>query len=132
MISASLLLAAEPTLRVESAQVRYGHLVAVREVSFEVRKGEVVVLLGANGAGKSSLLKAIIGLEPLAEGSITLEDEPLAGLSVHRRAGKGIGYLPEGRGVFPNMTVEENILTGVTRAALAEGPSTPPTASSRC
>jgi branched-chain amino acid transport system ATP-binding protein len=114
-ISASSSSAAEPTLRVESAQVRYGHLVAVSEVSFEVRKGEVVVLLGANGAGKSSLLKAIIGLEPLAEGSASLEGEPLAGLPVHRRAGKGIGYLPEGRGVFPNMTVEENILTGVTK-----------------
>ena len=87
----------------------------MRDVTFEVRKGEVVVLLGANGAGKSSLLKSIIGLEPLAEGNITLEDESLAGLSVHRRAGKGIGYLPEGRGVFPNMTVEENILTGVVK-----------------
>jgi branched-chain amino acid transport system ATP-binding protein len=104
-----------PTLLAEGIEVRYGHIVAVRAATFDVRKGEVVLLLGANGAGKSSLLKALLGLEPMAAGSARLEGADLDGLPVHRRAAKGMGYLPEGRGVFPNMTVEENIISGVQK-----------------
>ena len=73
----------------------------------------MVVLLGANGAGKSSLLKALIGLEPIAGGTAVLAGTDLGKLPVHKRAGLGMGYLPEGRGVFPNMTVEENIAVGL-------------------
>jgi branched-chain amino acid transport system ATP-binding protein len=95
--------------------VRYGPLSAVRGVTFDVSRGQVVVLLGANGAGKSSLLKAIVGLEPIASGSAMLAGKDLSHLATHKRIGLGMGYLPEGRGVFPNMTVEENIIAGVRR-----------------
>jgi branched-chain amino acid transport system ATP-binding protein len=102
-------------LSVQGLEVRYGPLSAVRGVTFDVQQGQVVVLLGANGAGKSSLLKAIVGLEPIANGSATLAGKDLRHLPTHRRIGLGMGYLPEGRGVFPNMTVQENILAGVRR-----------------
>jgi branched-chain amino acid transport system ATP-binding protein len=104
-----------PMLSVDGVEVRYGPLSAVRGVTFEVRAGQVVVLLGANGAGKSSLLKAIVGLERIAGGSAELDGTDISHLSTHRRIGLGMGYLPEGRGVFPNMTVEENILAGLRR-----------------
>ena len=102
-----------PLLQIDSLEVHYGPLRAVRGVSFDVAPGEVVVLLGANGAGKSSLLKALIGLEPIAAGSVTFDGKDLAKIPIHRRALGGIGYLPEGRGVFPTMTVEENIAVGL-------------------
>jgi branched-chain amino acid transport system ATP-binding protein len=105
----------EPILSVDSLEVHYGPLHAVRGVSFDVKPGEVVVLLGANGAGKSSLLKALVGLEAIAAGTATFAGTSLAKLPLHRRAGIGLGYLPEGRGVFPNMTVEENIAVGVRK-----------------
>jgi branched-chain amino acid transport system ATP-binding protein len=107
--------AGTPTLNVEGLEVHYGPLQAVRGVTFDVQPGELVVLLGANGAGKSSLLKALVGLEPIAAGSASLAGTPLDHLPLHKRSGIGLGYLPEGRGVFPNMTVEENILTGLHR-----------------
>ncbi len=102
-------------LSVDGLEVRYGPVTAVRGATFDVGKGRVVVLLGANGAGKSSLLKAIVGLEPIAGGSAMLEGHDIRHLATHRRIALGIGYLPEGRGVFPNMTVEENILAGLRR-----------------
>src|SRR5207253_4561541 len=89
----------------------------VRGATFDVRPGELVVLLGANGAGKSSLLRALVGLEPLAGGSAAVAGTDLRRLSLHRRAAIGVGYLPEGRGVFPTMTVEENILVGLRRGS---------------
>ena len=100
-----------PTLAVDAVDVHYGPIRAVHGATFDVRPGELVVLLGANGAGKSSLLKALLGLEPMAAGNAALGDVDLGGLPTHRRTAIGIGYLPEGRGVFPNLTVEENILT---------------------
>jgi branched-chain amino acid transport system ATP-binding protein len=103
------------TLDVRGASVEYGTLKAVQDVSFDVRPGEVVVLLGANGAGKSSLLKALIGFEPLASGEAEFKGEDISRKRVHQRAAMGIGYLPEGRGVFANMTVEDNIAAGVPR-----------------
>lgn len=106
-----------PLLRVAGLEVHYGPMRAVRGVSFDVMAGEVVLLLGANGAGKSSLLKALIGLEPIAAGEVTFEGKSLAKVPMHRRASGGFGYLPEGRGVFPNMTVEENIAVGVRHEA---------------
>jgi branched-chain amino acid transport system ATP-binding protein len=106
-------MSAEPMLSVDSLEVHYGPLRAVRGVTFDVGAGEVVLLLGANGAGKSSLLKALIGLVPIASGSATMAGTVLAKLPVHERAQLGLGYLPEGRGVFPTMTVEENISVGL-------------------
>jgi branched-chain amino acid transport system ATP-binding protein len=107
----------ESILSVDQLEVHYGPLHAVRGVSFDVKPGEVVVLLGANGAGKSSLLKSLIGLEPIAGGTATFAGTNLAKLPLHRRVGIGLGYLPEGRGVFPNMTVEENIAIGLHKDA---------------
>jgi len=104
-----------PVLSIDNLAVRYGALTAVSGASFEVGRGEVVLLLGANGAGKSSLLKAIMGLEPMAGGSALLDGTPLKGMPVHKRAQAGLGYLPEGRGVFANMTVEENIATAIKK-----------------
>ncbi len=98
-------------LEVENLVVRYANLVAVKGVSLSVRPGTVVALLGANGAGKSSLLRAIVGLERGDAGTVALDGRPLDRESVHRRVGAGIGFLPEGRGVFPSLTVEQNVLT---------------------
>jgi branched-chain amino acid transport system ATP-binding protein len=103
----------QTALRVTGLNVRYGQLTAVHDLSLDVGLGELVVLLGANGAGKSSLLKTIMGLERAAEGSVELNGHVLGKLPSHRRVGYGLGYLPEGRGVFPTMTVEENILAGL-------------------
>jgi branched-chain amino acid transport system ATP-binding protein len=108
---------AAPLLSVDRLEVHYGPLHAVRGVSFDVRAGEIVVLLGANGAGKSSLLKALIGLEPIAAGTVTFDGISLNKIPVHRRALSGLGYLPEGRGVFPTMSVEENIAVGLHQNA---------------
>jgi branched-chain amino acid transport system ATP-binding protein len=89
--------------------VRYGAITALRGVSLRVAAGEAVALLGANGAGKSTLMKAIIGLVAAGEGSIAFDGTPLAPLGADRRARLGIGYCPEGRRVFPGMTVRENL-----------------------
>jgi branched-chain amino acid transport system ATP-binding protein len=108
---------ATTALRVSGLHVRYGQVTAVHDLSIDVRPGELVVLLGANGAGKSSLLRAVMGIERAAEGTVVLDGRPLAKLPPHRRVDRGLGYLPEGRGVFPTMTVEENILAGLQSAS---------------
>jgi branched-chain amino acid transport system ATP-binding protein len=104
-------------LRLEGLEVGYGALTAVREVSLEVRVGEVVALIGANGAGKTTTLKAITGLLPLRRGAITLEGERLDGLSPARVVARGIAHVPEGRQLFPTMTVRENLELGAAGAA---------------
>jgi branched-chain amino acid transport system ATP-binding protein len=103
-------------LQLDEVSVHYGQLRAVKGITFSLREGEVWVLLGANGAGKSSLLRALVGLEPLASGEILFRGRSMKGVASHRRAATGIGYLPEGRGVFPSLTVEENIASGVLAA----------------
>ncbi len=110
---------AHPILAIKDLEVHYGPLKALQPTSFDVAPGEIVVLLGANGAGKSSLMKAIIGLEPIASGSVSFEGRQLRGLPSHRRSRLGIGYVPEGRGVFPSLTVEENIRVGMRRGGEA-------------
>jgi branched-chain amino acid transport system ATP-binding protein len=96
-------------LSVESLRVAYGDIVAVREVSFTVAQGDAFVLLGANGAGKTSILRCISGLVPAAGGRIMTEAKSLFGLPPHQVARAGISHVPEGRRVFPNLTVEENL-----------------------
>ena len=86
-----------PMLAISALEVRYAALRAVQGISFEVGHGEIVVLLGSNGAGKSSLLKAVVGLESTAGGSVSLDGMDLKRLSLHKRARLGIGYLPEDR-----------------------------------
>lgn len=99
-------------LRVDGIEVGYGALTAVREVSLEVNVGETVALIGSNGAGKTTTLKAITGLLPLRRGTVALDGERLDGLSPARVVGRGIAHVPEGRQLFPTMTVRENLELG--------------------
>jgi len=110
-----------PLLRLDSVEAGYGDLVAVRDVSFEVRAGEVVALIGANGAGKTTTLRAITGLLPVRRGRIELDGQRIDGEPSSRIVGRGIAHVPEGRQLFPTMTVRENLELGAreraTRAA---------------
>jgi branched-chain amino acid transport system ATP-binding protein len=98
-----------PLLEVTDLWIAYDRINAVRGVSFAVGEGEIVTLIGANGAGKSTILRAISGLLPAAKGSITFAGEDLLGIPAHLRAQKGIAHVPEGRGIFGNLTVLENL-----------------------
>jgi branched-chain amino acid transport system ATP-binding protein len=105
-------------LRVEGIEVGYGDLTAVRDVSLEVREGEAVALIGANGAGKTTTLRAVSGLLPLRRGRIELDGRPIHGLRPAEIVARGIAHVPEGRQLFPTMTVRENLELGArTRAA---------------
>jgi branched-chain amino acid transport system ATP-binding protein len=97
-------------LAVENLSVAYGDLFAVRDVSFAVEQGTVFVLLGANGAGKTSILRTISGLIPARGGRVTTDATSLNGLSPHQVAQAGISHVPEGRRVFPTLTVEDNLI----------------------
>lgn len=100
-------------LSLEGLSLRYGKHLALDNVSIRVDRGETVVILGANGAGKSSLLKAIAGLvRPDAGLSLQLGGRPIAGLAAHKVLEAGIALVPEGRGVFADLTVEENLRLG--------------------
>jgi len=103
---------AAPTLRVLGLEVYYGKVYAVHGVDLEVQPGEVVALLGANGAGKSSILKAVMGLVPGTRGTVEFEGRSLLGLSSDQRVVRGLAYVPEGRRVFGDLTVLENLLMG--------------------
>jgi branched-chain amino acid transport system ATP-binding protein len=97
-------------LAVEDLSVCYGDLYAVREVSFAVDEGAVFVLLGANGAGKTSILRAISGLVPARNGTIAVEGRTIGGLPPHQVARAGIAHVPEGRRIFAHLTVEDNLV----------------------
>ena len=106
-------MSSEPNLlSVEGLAVRYGAIEAVRGASLSVRKGEIVTLLGANGAGKSSILNAIMGLVPVAGGRVVLEGTDVAGEPPEKIVRRGMTLTPEGRHVFANLTVAENLLIG--------------------
>ncbi len=97
---------------VENLNTYYGHVHALRGVSFAVRQGEITALIGANGAGKSTTIKTICGLLHPREGKIELDGKPIQGLSANAVVRLGVGYVPEGRRVFPVMTVDENLDIG--------------------
>ena len=103
------------TLDVAGLSVAYGDMVAVRDVSFSFDAGEVFVLLGANGAGKTSILRCISGLVPVRSGSVTSGDRSLNGRNPHQVARAGISHVPEGRRIFANLTVEENLSVSFIR-----------------
>lgn len=99
----------ETLLKVESLRVRYGPALALRDVSLTVDKENVVAVLGSNGAGKSTLARTISGLVPAVSGTITFDGQDITKWPAHRVRRSGIVYLPEGRGIFPALTVTENI-----------------------
>mgnify|MGYP001395809554 CR=1 FL=1 len=103
-------------LSVSDINVYYGSIHAIKGISFEVDKGEIVTLIGANGAGKSTTLNSIAGLLKPRSGSINFEDHSLIGIPAHRIVSEGIALCPEGRRIFLNMSVEENLdMGGYTR-----------------
>jgi branched-chain amino acid transport system ATP-binding protein len=102
----------EPLLRVEGLQVRYGAIRALEGVRLEVRSAEIVTLIGANGAGKSTLLRAISGLVRPSAGSIHFEGADVTGLRPERLVALGISHVPEGRRIFANLSVRENLQMG--------------------
>jgi branched-chain amino acid transport system ATP-binding protein len=99
-------------LEVSGLNVRYGSVEALRDVSIKVGQGRLVAILGANGAGKSTLLRAISGIANAASGSIALSGEAINGLAPEEIVRKGVSHVPEGRGIFPDLTVKENLLLG--------------------
>ena len=104
-------------LEVRNLSVYYGEVVGVRDLSMSVAKGEIVALLGANGAGKSTTLKAIIGMVKATSGAIVVDGQDVTGQPAHTTARKGVALVPEGRRIFKRMTVRENLeVGGVTRS----------------
>src|SRR5665213_3141739 len=99
-------------LEVKDAVVRYGAITALHGISFNVDKGEIVTLLGANGAGKSTTLRMLSGLHAPSSGHIFFEDNDVTHTKAHDFSKLGIGHVPEGRRIFPQMTVEENLEMG--------------------
>ncbi len=108
-------------LAVSDLQVRYGGVVAVRGVSFEVAPGEVVAVLGANGAGKTSTLRAVTGLEPVAAGSVTVDGADVSRSSPERIARLGVAHVPAGRGIFGSLSVGDNLRLGLVGAGADRG-----------
>ena len=100
-------------LTVTNINQYYGGSHILHDVSFEVHPGKVTTLLGRNGVGKTTLLKCLMGLLPVASGSISLEDAYITSMPPYQRAKKGIGYVPQGREIFSQLTVHENLLMGM-------------------
>lgn len=96
-------------LSIQDLHVAYGNILALQGISLEVREGEIVTLIGANGAGKSTLLRAISGIVPVRSGRITFAGSDLNTVPAHRIVEMGVAHVPEGRGIFANLTVLENL-----------------------
>ena len=99
-------------LELENVDVHYGAIHALRGVSFKVTEGEIVTLIGANGAGKTTTLRAVSGMLKPSAGKIRYQNEEIAGLKPHKLVARGLCHAPEGRGIFPNLTVTENLRLG--------------------
>jgi branched-chain amino acid transport system ATP-binding protein len=108
-----------PLLEIRDLVVRYGEIEALRGISLTVEEGQVVTLLGANGAGKSTTLRAISGLAKPASGDILYDGKSIAGLGPEAIVRMGISHVPEGRRVFPGLTVKENIMLGASNRKVA-------------
>ena len=99
-------------LSIENLKVAYGGIQAVKGVTFEVREGELVSLIGANGAGKTTSLKAVTGIQPMADGDVKYLGKSLKGQGAWDLAKQGLVMIPEGRGTFTRMTITENLQMG--------------------
>ncbi len=100
-------------LEVSNLQAGYGALPVLHEVSLSIRKGETLVLLGRNGVGKTTLLKSLMGIVKPTDGQVRFKDENVTGLPPHKMAKAGVAYVPQGRGIFPRLSVKENLLVGL-------------------
>jgi ABC-type branched-subunit amino acid transport system ATPase component len=103
-------------LEVQGLRGGYGRIIILTGIDFTVTEGEFLGVLGHNGMGKTTLLKAVMGLIPAAAGEIRLKGQPITALPTHRRAQAGLGYVPQGRQIFPDLTVLENLHMGCARS----------------
>ncbi len=101
-------------LSIADLDLHYGAAQALRGVSLDVKPGSLTCVLGRNGTGKSSLLRAVMGLQPVSSGAISIDGASIDGLAAHARVKAGLGYVPQGREIFPLLTVEENLKTGLS------------------
>jgi len=107
-------------LELSGMKASYGKVEVLQDVSLSVGKGEIVGLLGRNGVGKTTTLKGILGLVRKTGGNVRFSDQDLSSMQPHKIPGCGIGYVPQGRGIFPNLSVEENLFIGLSREPSAE------------
>ncbi|NQD78383.1 ATP-binding cassette domain-containing protein, partial [Pseudomonas sp. CM27] len=107
-------------LKIDTLHQYYGGSHILRGLSFEAKVGEVTCLLGRNGVGKTTLLRCLMGLVPTRDGSIEWEGQPITTLKPQQRVHAGIAYVPQGREIFPRLTVEENLLMGLSRFSARE------------
>ncbi|MBK5007854.1 MULTISPECIES: urea ABC transporter ATP-binding subunit UrtE [unclassified Pseudomonas] len=112
-------------LKIDSLHQYYGGSHILRGLSFEAKVGEVTCLLGRNGVGKTTLLRCLMGLVPAREGSVQWEGKPITTLKPQQRVQAGIAYVPQGREIFPRLTVEENLLMGLSRFPAREAREVP-------
>ena len=112
-------------LQVSQLNQYYGGSHILRGLSFEAKPGEVTCLLGRNGVGKTTLLKCLMGLIPAKSGTISWQDKPINNRKPHQRVQAGIAYVPQGREIFPRLTVEENLLMGLARFSGADARQVP-------
>jgi branched-chain amino acid transport system ATP-binding protein len=104
----------DTVLALDGVHVSYGNTPILRDIDLQVESGETIGIMGRNGVGKTTLMKTVIGLLSPTEGTITFQDEDVTDLSADRRARLGMGYIPQGRDVFPDLTVEQNVQMGLT------------------
>jgi urea transport system ATP-binding protein len=108
-------------LEMKDISAAYGKSRVLEEINLSVHEGESVTLLGRNGVGKTTLLRTIVGHHPVSEGTITFLGEDVTNKPAYLRARRGIGYVPQGRGIFPHLTVDENLRLGVAASSKAKG-----------